>query len=113
MGLMGPMGLMGRKSPIGPISPISIRLPHLLHALLAGDRLPRALSGAGVRLGPLAADGQAAAVSRAAVAVNVPQPGDVLLHRPPQLALDDVLAVQERRQPADLVVVQFTGPTLR
>src|SRR5262249_287483 len=68
-------------------------LPHLLHALLAGHGLARPLARAGVGLGPLAAHRQAAAVPHAPVAVDVPQPGDVLLHRPPQLPLDHVLAV--------------------
>src|SRR4051812_9051180 len=62
-------------------------LPHLLDALLARDRLPRPLPGPGVRLRPLAADRQAFAVPYPSVAVDVPQPADVLLHRPPQLPL--------------------------
>ena len=49
-------------------------LTEFLHALLAGDGLARALAGAGVGAGALAADGQAAAVTVAAVAADVAQP---------------------------------------
>ncbi len=53
-------------------------LPQILHALLAGHGLLRALAGAGVGAGALAANRQAAAMPHAAVAADVPQPGDVL-----------------------------------
>ena len=54
-------------------------LAEFLNALLAGDGLARALAGASVGSGPLAADGQAAAMAVAAIAVDVAQAGDVLL----------------------------------
>src|SRR5262245_32522172 len=88
-------------------------LPHLLDALLAGDGLARPLAGAGVGLGPLAAHRQPLAVAGAAVAVDVAQARDVLLHLPAQRALDGVLAVEDAHQPADLVVGQFLGLALR
>src|SRR5689334_638344 len=53
---------------------------HLLDALLAGHGLARPLAGAGVGLGALAAHRQAAPVPRAAVAVDVLEARDVLLH---------------------------------
>src|SRR5262249_26499127 len=52
-------------------------LPEVLHALLAGHRLPRALPGAGVRLAALAADRQVPAVPGPAVAADVLEPLDV------------------------------------
>ena len=41
------------------------------------------------------------------------QPRDVLGHLPPQLALDDVVLVQQRRQPGQLVLAQLAGLSLR
>src|SRR5205823_5929761 len=82
-------------------------------ALLARDGLARPLAGAGVRLGALAADRQAAAVADAPVAADVAQPRDVLLDLPAQLALDRVLTVQDRRQPGQVVVGQLAGRPLR
>src|SRR5207244_2882964 len=69
--------------------------------------------GAGVGAGALAAGRQAAAVAEAAVRADVAQPGDVLLHLAAERALDGVLAVEQRGQPADLFVGEFLGPPLR
>src|SRR4051812_26238869 len=68
---------------------------HLLHALLPGDGLPRPLAGAGVGAGPLAVHGQSLAVPEAAVAVDLAQAGDVLLHLAAELPLDGVLVVEQ------------------
>src|SRR5215470_1869757 len=86
---------------------------HFLDALLAGHGLPRPLAGAGVGARALAAHRQAAPVPQAAVALDVLQTRDVLLHLPAQRALDGVLAVEQRRQPADVVVGQLLGAPLR
>src|SRR6056297_3772271 len=74
-------------------------VPALL-LLLAGDRLRRALAGAGIGVGALAAHGQAAAMPQAAVAAEVHQALDVDRHLAAQVALDahvavDVLADRE------------------
>src|SRR5258706_5597596 len=56
-----------------------VLLTEFLHALLAGDRLARALAGAGVGAGALAADGEAATVAEATVAADLAEAADVLL----------------------------------
>src|ERR1700704_6010866 len=47
------------------------------HFLLAGDRLGRALAGAGIGVGALAADGQVFAMAQAAIATQIHQPLDI------------------------------------
>src|SRR5262245_11344120 len=88
---------------------------HLLDTLLAGDGLARALASPGVGAGPLAAHRQAAAVTDAAVAADIAQPGDVLLNLPAQRALDrvGVVAVEDVRDAGDLLVAQLLGAALR
>src|SRR5579871_1806175 len=76
---------------------------HLLDALLAGDGLARPLARAGVGAGSLATHWQAAPVSHAAIALNVFQPGDVLLHHAAERTFDRVFAVENVRQPCDLL----------
>src|SRR4051794_37918033 len=96
-----------------------LRLPakqlaaHFLDALLAGDGLARALAGAGVGAGALAADGQAAAVPEAAGALDVLQALGVVLHLAAQRAFGDVLAVEEAHDAGDLLVGQVAGAALR
>ncbi len=60
---------------------------------LDADSLARAFAGAGIRLSALAADGQAAHVSDAAVAFDALQPLEVHADLASQVAFDDVLAV--------------------
>src|SRR6185437_10185102 len=61
--------------------------------LLAGDRLGRALAGAGVGVRPLAPHRQALAVAQAAVAGQVHEPLDVHGRLAAQVALDGVVPV--------------------
>src|SRR5262245_8406258 len=99
---------------LGHSSVVVSTLLLLLDALLAGDCLARALAGAGVGAGALAADRQTAAVAQAAVALDVPQPGDVLGHLPPQRAFHQVVAaVEQVDDAADLLVAQLLGLALR
>src|SRR5439155_24677428 len=63
---------------------------HFLHALLAGDGLAWALTGPGISTRPLAAHRQAAAVPQPAVAADVAQPLDILLHLPAERAFHRV-----------------------
>src|SRR5262249_40318075 len=70
---------------------------HFLDALLGRDRLARPLAGAGVGLGALAADRQAAAVPEAAVALDLLEAVDVLVYLAAQRAFDGVLAVEDGR----------------
>src|SRR5947209_9445908 len=88
-------------------------LTEFLDALLAGDGLARALAGAGVGAGALAADGQTAAVPQTAVALNVFQALNVLLNLPTQRPLDNVFAVEEGGQAGDVLVGQVAGAALR
>src|SRR5215472_11160156 len=76
---------------------------HLLDTLLAGDGLARSLAGAGVGARPLATHRQTAAVPETAVALDVLQPRDVLLHLTAQRTLDGVFAIENGRQAGDLL----------
>src|SRR5450756_1932076 len=80
-----------------------------LHALLAGDRLTRALARTGVGTGTLAADRQTATVAAATVARVVLEPLNVLLHLPTQGAFDHEAAVDDVHDAADLIFVEFLG----
>lgn len=61
--------------------------------LLAGNRLRRALPGAGVRMGPLPSDRKASAVPQPAVAPEVHHPLDIHLNFAAQVTFHDVVAV--------------------
>src|SRR5712691_9984293 len=93
---------------------VRVRLTaHFLDALLPSDGLARALAGTGVGAGALAAQRHAAAVADASVTANVLQAGDVLLDLPAERAFDRVFAVEDGRQPGQVVVGQLLGPPLR
>src|SRR5260370_8790436 len=85
---------------------------HFLDALLPGDGLARALAGAGVGLGPLAAHRQAAPVPHAAVTVDVLQAGNVLQHLPAKPAFDRVVAVEGAADAAQVSVGQAPATAL-
>src|SRR5262245_7367108 len=82
-------------------------LPRLL---LAGDGLLRSLAGAGVGLGALAPDRQAAAVAQALPAADLHLALDVLRDLAPQVALDLVGALDVVPDAGDLVVGQVADP---
>jgi hypothetical protein len=52
-------------------------------------------------------------VPLAAVRLDLLEPGDVARLEPPQRPLDEVLAVEDRRDPGDLVVAELLRPPLR
>src|SRR5262245_36785032 len=101
------------SSTLQPNHPATSPLAEVLHALLPGDRLARALAGPGVRLAALAADREVPAVPGPAVAANVFQPLDVRSLGSAQGPFDQVFPVEDGRDPGDLVVGQFLGPPLR
>src|SRR5580698_4213556 len=75
---------------------------------LAGSRehpLPRA----GVRVGALSVDREAAAVTEAAVAAEVHQALDVHLHFATKIALDLVVGLEELSDLLDVVLGQLLG----
>src|SRR4051794_12993348 len=88
-------------------------LTEFLHALLTGDGLARALADAGVGPGALAADGERAAMTVAAVAADFTQPADVLLDLTTKSAFDQDRAVDDPDDLGQLVLVQFLRPALR
>ena len=77
--------------------------------LLAGHGLARTLAGAGIGLGALAADGQALAVTQAAVAADVHQTLDVHAHLGAQVAFDLVAGFDDAAELADFVVGEVAG----
>src|SRR5262249_6122624 len=90
------------------------KLPaHFLDALLARDGLARSLARAGVGARPLAAHRQAAAMAKAAIALDILEPGDVLLHLAAQGPFDRVFLVEDAVQPVDVVVAQVLGLAVR
>src|SRR5947208_11215209 len=87
-------------------------LTEFLHALLAGDGLARTLAGAGVGAGALAADGERAAMSMAAIAADVAQTGDILLNRAAQSAFNQKALVDEADDLRQLLFGQVLGAPL-
>src|SRR5690606_11820211 len=77
--------------------------------LLVRDGLARALAGAGVGLGALAANGQALAVTQAAIAADIDEALDVDRGLGAQVALDLVAGLDRAAQLADLLVGQVAG----
>src|SRR5690606_15577996 len=71
------------------------------------------LARAGVGLRALPANGQALAVTKAAVAADVTQAGHVLLNLTPEHALHGVLPVDHARDVGDLVLGEVAGALLR
>src|SRR5450755_4730498 len=74
--------------------------------LTAGDCPARSLTGAGVRASALAVNRQAAAVTDAAVAVDLHQPLDVQVDLAPQVSLDRVFAIDDLPQAGDFILAQ-------
>src|SRR5581483_10056978 len=85
-------------SPVGGGGLLLARLP------LAGDRATRALAGAGVGVGALAVDGQAAAVPQALVAAALDLAADVGRDLTAEVTLDVVVRV-DVLEPLDEVVL--------
>src|SRR5580693_6612207 len=69
--ILNPFG----SEPAAPVAVTSCPFDALF--LLAGDRLGRSLAGAGVGVGPLPANRQAAAVTQAPVAAEIHKPFDI------------------------------------
>src|SRR5690606_18611009 len=61
--------------------------------LLTGDRLRRTLAGARVRVRPLTVDRKALAVAEATIAAEIHEALDVHRNLAPEVALDEVIAV--------------------
>src|SRR5579859_6663639 len=80
--------------------------------LTAGDSPARSLAGARVRPSTLAVHRQPAAVTDAAVAIDLHQPLDVQVDLTPQVTFDRVLAVDDLAQARDLVFAQITGAAI-
>src|SRR2546430_13872885 len=91
-------------------SEIGLRLGRRSGHGAADDPALRALAGAGVGVGALAAHGQTLAVAQAAVAAQVHQPLDVQAHLAAEVALDLVVLVEALADAVDLVVGQVLGP---
>src|SRR5581483_2582575 len=85
----------------------------LARLLLAGDRATRALAGAGVGVGALAVDGQAAAVPQALVAADLDLAADVGRDLAAQVALDAEVGVHVVAQPDEVLVGQVPGAEVR
>ena len=95
------------------VTTVAIELLQILDALLAGDGLLRALASACIGTRALAADRQTAAMTNAAIAADISQPRDVLRHLATQLPLDNVILVQQGRDPRDFVFAQLAGTDMR
>src|SRR4051812_40338504 len=90
-----------------------MRLAEVFDALLSGDGLLGTLAGASVRTRALAADREATAVTHAAIAGDVAQPRNVLLHLAAELTFDRVILIQERGDAGDFVFTKLAGMGLR
>src|ERR1700685_2260965 len=90
----------------GPLA-VGLLVTHLLDALLAGNCLLHALARPRVGSSALAAHRQTPAMPQAAVAVNLAQPRNILLHAAAELAFDDDFLVEIRVDPRDLILGQL------
>src|SRR6185295_13945790 len=77
--------------------------------LLAGDGLPRPLTGARVRVRALAADRQVSPVAHAAIAAEIDEPLDVLGDLATEVALDLEVRIDLATDLVHLVVGQIVG----
>src|SRR3978361_1092216 len=80
--------------------------------LLAGDRLGRALARARVGVGTLTAHRQTAAMTQAAIAAEVHQTLDVDAHFTAQVALDEIVAVDDFADLQHFLVAQLADATI-
>src|SRR5262245_34797638 len=85
----------------------------LRRPLLAGDGLGGPLAGARIGVGALAADRKVAAMAQPAIAAEVLQPLDVELNLAPQVALDEVVAVDHLAALQHFLIRQLRHPPLR
>src|SRR5688500_9272300 len=90
--------------------PIAIEL--LCHLLLAGDCAAWTLLGAGVGVRALTTDGEAAAVTNAAVAADVHEPLDVHRDFGAQRTFDAEVLLDRLTKPLCVGVVQIANPLL-
>src|SRR5450432_3242737 len=88
-------------------------LAKFLHALLAGDRLTRTFAGTCIGTSSLAAHRKAAAMTIAAIAADVAQPGDVLLNLPAKRAFHFVIAIDDADDLGEFFFAQFLGAALK
>jgi hypothetical protein len=82
------------------------RLTHFLDALLTGDSLAGPLSGSRVALGTLTSDGQAFPMPDSPVTANVAQARDILRYLASQLTLNNIIAVYNLGDAAQLILAK-------
>ena len=82
------------------------------HLLLAGNRHRLALTGTGVRVGPLTTHRQTFAMAQAAVAAQIHQALDVHRDFTPQIALDPVFPVYQLADVEDLLIGELVHPAI-
>src|SRR6185437_15305052 len=92
------------------LAPAPSLVPVVSLLLLAGYRLGRTLAGARVGVSALSANRQAAAVSQSPVAAQIHQTLDVHGHFAPQVAFDDVVAVDHFTQLKYFLIGELRNP---
>jgi hypothetical protein len=85
---------------------------HILNTLLTRNSLLHTLAGTGIGLGILPTNRQPPAVADATIALNRFQPTDIFGRLPAKLTFDNKLIVQERVNPLNVVVAEFTSPAM-
>jgi hypothetical protein len=85
-----------------PIDRQRKHLSQVLHALLTSNRLTRSLTGAGVCLGALAANGQTDTVTNASVALDFTKATNILRHLATKRPFDRVITLEHDRNAAEL-----------
>src|SRR5690606_6766620 len=109
-----PVDLAGRREAC-PATPNSNNRPTEAGAellLLAGDRLGRTLAGAGIGMGPLAPNRQAAAMAQATIIAQVHEALDVHRHVAAQIAFHNIVAVDGLADLDDFGVGQLVHAAL-
>src|SRR6056297_2139480 len=105
-----PAAMFLRSLRRGAARQVSRAIVPALLLLLDGDRLRRALAGAGIGVGALAAHGQVAAMAQAAIAAEIHQPLDVHLHLAAQVTFDRQVGVDMFADRQNFGVGEFVDP---
>ena len=89
------------------------RLTQILDPFLAGDRLTRTFTGAGIGLGSLASDRQATAMTHPAIRLDFAETTDVLSQLTTQRTFHRVVTLEQRRDPTKFILLDVTCRSCR
>src|SRR5215468_8901184 len=105
-----------RTASLPILNPFATRLsgPHISSQslLLAGDRLGWTFAGPRIGVGALAANRQAAPMAQTPIATEIHEPFDVHRRLAPQIAFDEIVAINHFADLQNLLVCELRHPPL-